>query len=687
MENIAAGTPWLFNNLQLRGLDDTDRARSLFICVRELFENALDASCRAPVAKAHHIVVSVAPVCAHTGLHAVAVTDDGPGFSEEKLHMVGVRYSSDKSTRNEQLSLAKLSALSAGVFGGGLNTVLVWAHMHGGEPVSITSVGSHCAEPNDVLKLNAALHVRQNPLCTPALGLWTNLTRHRQVVSAGTRISCVLAGGDAVAEHLEPYFACVTSLCVPSELRITLNLLLDGHSGEAAPENVDPQQRGLKIPAIPFDHIWLQTHPAPTINGAVNQLLEQALNFGCGLLTTHGVGKAVVENSSVTSSAATDFVHATLLLGVAYSAATDVCTPNIAADLATSFADSDNHADSDDLRHHPAAVEVGQRHEDVDHFSGYFTTAEGAGVGAMHSPSSKSERRSSSPLRLLLFLNNKPLRLYWAEPPVQCAAFAALRKVSWKAAGLGLRMRPLQLVGGHTPLRGAWAIVHLRDPAARFGDISRSYVQPTKPLTKAISAAVTNALAQAREGWAQSGLLLSAEERWCQELGRSTEHIARNVSGLVAVLRHADERRECLHLLGAVDAAACEGVVRRRLRCEWQHITHTQVQRRQSKSRPGVVIDDDSCLFARLSDEALNNDYHDDFDPIASLALPGEHANKIKPRAMAHAPAHAHVRRGVWHRWTSSSRSSTTQALGRKRGTPDDFEFGAVGVSGGDGGD
>ena len=660
----------LLEIMQLHGLDDTDWAHSLFVCVRELFENALDASTKSRVAKVHHILVTIAPVYAQTGLYTVSVTDNGRGFSEKQLQKVGVGS-------NKQAGFSELSDLSAGVFGVGINTVLVWAHMHGGEPVSITSAGTHGGEPMDVLKLDAALLLRQNPSCVPALDLWTSLTRLRQAVSAGTRVSCVLAGGDAVAEHVESYFACVASLCVPSELCVTLNLLLEGHSGEATPGDVRQQEQVLKIPATPFDHICLQADPVPTIDGAVNQLREQALRLRHDLLTTHGVGRAIVEDKGAARSAPKGFVHATLLLGAAHSAATGVCTTNFAAHLAPSLFADDNHADSDDLRQHrlagDAAVEVQQRHDDVARetqggFSGYLTAEEGV-VGGMHSQPSHSERLSSSPLQVLLFLNNKPLRLGWAEPPVQCATFVAFRKVSWKTAGLGLRMRPLQLVGGHTPLRGAWAIVHLLDPAARFGDLGKSYVKPTKPLTKAISAAVTNALTQARQGWAESGLLLSAEERWRHQLGRSAEHIARNVSGLIAVLRHADERRECLRLLGAVDVVACEGIVRGRLRSEWQYITHTQVRRRQSKSRPGLLIegDDDSLLVQPLNVNTLrNDDHHDDFDPTASCGLsPGGLASGTN------GDPHGHLRRGAWHRWPSSSRSSVTHAIGRKRGTPD----------------
>ena len=706
----ARSSGWLLENVQLCGLDDTDRAHSLLLCVRELFENALDACMRpdtgndpctrTPVAKAHHIAVTVAPVYEHPGLYAVNVTDDGRGFSEEQLEKVGVLCSGETSgpmrtcDENASPGLAEVSDQSAGVLGGGLNTVLLWAHLHGGQPVTITSAGSLGGVPNEVLKLRAALQVRQSPTGSPGLDLSTKLTRLKQVASTGTRVSCVLAGGvgnPAVAEHLESYFACVASLCVCSELRVTLNLLLEGDSAGAASDHMGPQGHVFELPAMPFDRMWLQAEPVPTIDGAINQLRELALKFGSDLRTTHGVGKAIVEYKG--AAAAKGFVHATLLLGAAHSAPMGVCTPSVAADLAPSpfayddgnechrdegfgydpFDDEDNRDDPDHLwrrrQDGDAAVHVGeQRHEDVDHapqgrVPGYLTTAEEGGVSSTPCQPSKPERLSSSPLRVLVFLNNKPLRVDWGEPPAQCATFAALRKVSWKAAGLGLRTRPLQLVSGHTPLRGAWAIVHLCDPAARFGDLGKSTIQPSKPLTKAISAAVTNALEQARQGWAESGLLLSAEERWRRQLGRSAEHIARSVSGLIAVLRHANERRDCLHLLGAVDTAECEGVVRGCLRREWQHTTHTQAHRRLSKPRPSVVVEGD-------------DDFYDYVDPSASLASSPEEYTSGAAEEYANANAHTHVRCGAWYRRPSSFRSSTAQAAGRKRGTPFDFEHG-----------
>ena len=73
-------------HLQLFGLDADDPSRSLTTCVKELFENAVDAACgsaaRAP-ASARRIEVAVS--AAGGELWHVKVTDDGRGFDASQL--------------------------------------------------------------------------------------------------------------------------------------------------------------------------------------------------------------------------------------------------------------------------------------------------------------------------------------------------------------------------------------------------------------------------------------------------------------------------------------------------------------------------------------------------------------------------------------------------------------------------
>ena len=147
----------------------------------------------------------------------------------------------------------------------------------------------------------------------------------------------------------------------------------------------------------------------------------------------------------------------------------------------------------------------------------------------------------SAPLKLLLYLNNKPVKPEYGEPSAECAAVAGLRKVGWKRAGLSLQSRPLQLSAvDKSPLRGAWVCLHVRSAAAAYGDLGKTRVTPSRALTKAIAAAVEQALAQARQRWAELGLLLSAEEQRRQAFERSAPHIARAISAVVSSSRSAE---------------------------------------------------------------------------------------------------------------------------------------------------
>ena len=61
------GRGWLLQNMQLLGLDNTDRGHSLFVCVKELFENAIDACARRdggvhPMARESVVAHRIAPL-------------------------------------------------------------------------------------------------------------------------------------------------------------------------------------------------------------------------------------------------------------------------------------------------------------------------------------------------------------------------------------------------------------------------------------------------------------------------------------------------------------------------------------------------------------------------------------------------------------------------------------------------
>ena len=104
----ARTTKDLQDNMQLLGLDAEDKGRSLFTCVKELFENAVDARqnadacqnahpCFDEAAHSHSIEVAVVPIDDRPDFYSVRIGDTGCGFSEERLAAVGALYSSSKS--------------------------------------------------------------------------------------------------------------------------------------------------------------------------------------------------------------------------------------------------------------------------------------------------------------------------------------------------------------------------------------------------------------------------------------------------------------------------------------------------------------------------------------------------------------------------------------------------------------
>ena len=76
---------WLSQHQQILGLAAIDPEMSLCTCVRELFENALDA-CESAGEEEHTINVAVTHVVGVPGnLYRVQISDDGIGFQEEDI--------------------------------------------------------------------------------------------------------------------------------------------------------------------------------------------------------------------------------------------------------------------------------------------------------------------------------------------------------------------------------------------------------------------------------------------------------------------------------------------------------------------------------------------------------------------------------------------------------------------------
>ena len=101
----ASATALYHNHLQLFGLSYTDEAASLFLCARELIENALDATRgthanlttlqdhhynglghnAVPLCSSHRVDVSLQPLDETLSRWRLRVVDDGCGFSDSDV--------------------------------------------------------------------------------------------------------------------------------------------------------------------------------------------------------------------------------------------------------------------------------------------------------------------------------------------------------------------------------------------------------------------------------------------------------------------------------------------------------------------------------------------------------------------------------------------------------------------------
>ena len=181
--------------------------------------------------------------------------------------------------------------------------------------------------------------------------------------------------------------------------------------------------------------------------------------------------------------------------------------------------------------------------------------------------------------------------------------------MGWKGAGLSLQSRPLQLsASDKSPLRGAWVCLHVRSAAAAYGDLGKTRVTPSRALTKAIAAAVEQALAQARQRWAELGLLLSAEEQRRRAFERSAPHIAKAIGQVLRSSRSAESELQanCLQLLGAARPEECEAQLQTLLLRCWAPLmgSHPPGARRSRKALRRASPVELDPEFDALADES-----------------------------------------------------------------------------------
>jgi hypothetical protein len=131
-----------------------------------------------------------------------------------------------------------------------------------------------------------------------------------------------------------------------------------------------------------------------------------------------------------------------------------------------------------------------------------LTTA--ATVSTSKSRNRTKDQTGSSPLHILLFVNNKRMDDSGCLS-ASCACWEAVaRAKAWKAAGVSVYLgdavrsggAPLCIRAAGQSFRGAWLVLHVRAGSVTFSDHAKTRLRPMKGLPAAINAALAQALAQ-----------------------------------------------------------------------------------------------------------------------------------------------------------------------------------------------
>ena len=470
---------WLSQHQQILGLAANDPEMSLCTCVRELFENALDA-CESAGEEEHTINVAVTHVVGVPGnLYRVQISDDGIGFREEDI--VDRICEACSSTKSAHAGTAEESSqASAGIFGLGLKTALLWAHTSGGGGLSVSTTTS---DSQHVLCVNVQLARQCNLEHQAVLAPVAKLKQlpKPQGARCGTRITVTLSGGVGGFARLREYFYTVKALWVTTPLHLKISLGVD----EPLVARISPMAIGAISdsaqvnPTLPGALLFLRSSLPIDLIQTIAREQDDATSENVStdapttLLQAHGSEGTALDGDT--------FVHATALL---------LTTPKM-------------------LPKRPnAPLAHGQ-------------------IG----------------LWVLLFLNNKPLR-FDGSLYTNCAGAKGLRKSRyWRELGLSMRAadetRAARLVsteGKRHMLKHVALCVHVRSPAGavRFADLTKSWLSADNNLSKKIGSALDGALAEAHRALSARGVLLSKAERKEAEARENAARITASVSNLLA---------------------------------------------------------------------------------------------------------------------------------------------------------
>lgn len=467
---------WLSQHQQVLGLAANEPEQSLRTCVRELFENALDA-CESTDGEGEHTInVAVADVSGVPGkLYRVQVSDDGVGFqSEDILDHLSEAFSSTKAARTAATD-GELGGPRAGIFGLGLKSVLLWANASGGGEVRVSTTARNSQH---VLSVTVRLTQQADQVhqMSNVLKPVTRLERLPKPDRArcGTRVTAVLSGGDKGLERVREYFLSMGALWVTSPLQIRLSL---GKDVEPFVTRISPMAIGTMCDS---------SQPSPPLLGAlaflestlpINEAARDASNsteqVPATLLQAHGSECAALDGNS--------FVHVTALLLSGAKALP---------------------------KRRGAEVGCG-----------------GVGLWVLLLLNNKPLRCDGSLEPNCAGASGLRKARYWRE-----------LGLSLRASGAERSLRLVAVEGGRSLLRQVRLCVHVRSPAGgvKFADLTKTWLAADPRLASAIGSALDGALAEAHHSLAARGVLLSKAERKESELRESAARIAASVGNLLA---------------------------------------------------------------------------------------------------------------------------------------------------------
>eukprot|EP00900_Chrysochromulina_parva_P014301 jgi/Chrpa1/22872/Chrysochromulina_OHIO_Genome00023076-RA len=248
----------------IRRIDAADPAGSLVTCVKELFDNALDACAAHATGR---IVVRVEPLVADGSLFNVKVTDDGCGFESGVLYAIATELFATSSSNG-------LGGASAGACGGGLKAVMQWAQASSqGRCIEIKTT-TRAAADFSVLRVKFDVGGTHESVSPSRAGgssfamLHTSLEqtsepKPRESSFSGTIMNFTLGGGPAAFERLATYFTCCSAYLSPTALTISVRLP-DASRMQLRDGRCEWWTHTLHVPAISLDGIYV----AEALSGA-----------------------------------------------------------------------------------------------------------------------------------------------------------------------------------------------------------------------------------------------------------------------------------------------------------------------------------------------------------------------------------------------------------------------------------